>query len=362
MTVLLWIVGLAAALLILVELACRFYHRRRYGMPFVNKVSGEYPYSQFIEKVDPPIFFRFKKNFTSKMVNLNRFRCRGPQPAPAGRKKRFLLLGESITFGVRLRREEHLWSLRLQEILDRRHPGRWEVLNASNPTYNTVQHYHLWKEQMARLKPDAVVINLGGNDVSQAWMYGGKWREGTPWPWEFIMALERKTPWWQHLLGYFCFYFLLRRRHPVRKAFPRLDPDFQWEAVKHSVARHYRLLAELAREHGATRLAHMSYGFAYGDADNELSPRQMRALDAIQSNWRSFVEGRAAYDDKMAKFLEQEISPELGLEVIPFQQRLSQDPRRHQYYLDLAHFNRAGHKVMARIIYQELDRLGWWEQ
>lgn len=356
MTMLLWVLACLAALVLLVELACRLYHRHRYGIPFVNKVSGEYPYSQFIEKVDPPLFFRLKKNFTSKLVNINRFRCRGPQPAPDGQKKRFLLIGESLSFGVRLRKEHHLWSIRLQKMLDRAYPGQWEVLNASNPTYNAVQHYHLWKEQMDQVKPDILVISLSGNDVSQAWMYGSQWKEGEPWPWKFIVALERKTPWWNKILGYFCFYFLLRRHHSPRKPFPRLDDNFQWEALRASVAKHYRLIADLGRKHGA-KLAHMGYAFAY---DKELTPQDERALDAVQANWRTFVEGRGVYDHEMFTFLEQEVCPSLGMEVVHLHERLNQRPDRYRLHLDLVHFNRRGQKVIADIIYQEIDRLGWW--
>ncbi len=351
--IILGLIGLALAL----ELGARIYHRRYYGIPFHSKAIGEYPYNSFIEKVDPPLHYRFKKNFHSPLVNINRFRCRGPEPAPDGEKKRLLVIGESNFFGARLRREKELWSVKLQKMLDARAPGKWEVLNAGNPTYNSFQHRRLWEEELHRIKPDILVVALGGNDVSQAWMMGGKWTPGVPWPWEFIMALERKSPWWNRLLSRFCFYFLMRRRMTERKAFPRLDPDFKWEACLEAVAENYRAIVEDARRRGI-KVASAPYAPAY---DLEVSPEDGRKLEAIQSNWRTFVEGRGQYDYGFIDTLRGKWSRELEMPCIDMASAFKNHPKHYELYLDLVHWNAAGMSVVAETLYQTIDRLGWWE-
>ena len=74
-------------------------------------------------------------------------------------------------------------------LADKGHP-EWEVINAGNPTSNSYQHRLLWEQELSRTRPDILLIEIGGNDVSQAWMMDSRWKPGTTWPWRFIMALE----------------------------------------------------------------------------------------------------------------------------------------------------------------------------
>ncbi len=358
MMFILWTLAGILALLVLAEMGARIYHRRAYLIPFRSKVIGEYPYRSFIEKVEPPLAYRFKKGFRSPMVTINRFRCRGPEPAPDGRKKRILLIGESPFFGVKLRSEQQLWSARLEARLAAGGYGDWEVLNAGNPTYNSYQHRLLWEQDLREIRPDILLVEIGGNDVSQAWMMGRRWQSGTPWPWKFIMALERKSPWWNHVLSRFCIYFLFRRRMTERKGFPRWDEAFQWDACLESIAGNYRAIVDDARRAGA-RVACLPYAPAF---DPDPTPDQARSMAAIQANWKSFMEGRAEYDLRLFDFIRDTIAADLDLPFIDLDAAFRRHPRRYELYLDLAHFNAGGMDVVADTLYDALQNFGWLDR
>jgi len=167
MQLILWLCLAIIGIAILLEICARIYHRLHFRLPFHSKVIGEYPYRSFIEKVPPPLYYRFKKGFKSPKVNINRFYCRGPEPAPDGEKNRIMVIGESNFFGAKLKKEKHLWSIKLEKILKNYGYGNWEVLNAGNPTYNTFQHHYLFENSLKDAKPRILLIEIGGNDVSQ---------------------------------------------------------------------------------------------------------------------------------------------------------------------------------------------------
>jgi len=356
MSLVIYAIAVVLLLLLFAETGARLYHRYHFRIPFRSKVIGEYPYRSFIEKVDGPLQFRLKKGFRSKMVNINRYRCRGPEPAPDGKKKRLLLIGESNFFGVKLRREKDLWSIKLEKLLHEKGYGDWEVLNAGNPTYNSFQHRFLWEEELRSSKPDILILDMGANDVSQAWMMGSRWKPAEPWPWEFIMAMEKKSPWWNHILARFCTYFLIRRSMTERKAFPRWDEEFQWERCLESIGENYRIIAEDARRAGA-RVACTLYAFAYLLSP---SPREVRALEAIQANWKTFIEGRGKYDYALIDYVREKLGRDVDMPYLDMLETFHNHPRRYELYLDLAHYNDTGMDLVAETLYREIDNSGWW--
>ncbi len=355
MTVFLFCIFMIILILAMAEAITRIYYRFRFLLPFRSKSIGEYPYSRFIEKVDPPLEYRFKKGFHSEMVNINRFRCRGPEPAADGTKKRIMVIGESIFFGVKLKDEKKLWSVQLERILKEEGKDDWEVINAGSPVYNSLQHYIVWNQDLKKVKPDILLIELGGNDVSQAWMMGSKWKPGTPWPWKFIMALERKSPWSQRVFSASCLYFFFRRNMTERKSFPRWDENIQWEKCLDYIKENYRKIVEDARKMGI-KVACLPYAPAY---DINTTEEQERCLEAIQANWKTFTMGRAQYDYGLINFLRDEISPELALPCIDLDNAFRNHHERYELYLDLMHFTDKGMELTARTIYDSIVRLGW---
>ncbi len=339
------------------ELGARIYYRLKFLIPFKSRVIGEYPYGQFIEKIDPPLEYRFTTGFRSKMVNINRFRCRGAEPKPDNTKKRIMLIGESVFFGVKLRHEDQVWSAKLEKILADRGFDNWEVINAGNPTYNSYQHRLLWEQDLNKAKPDILLIEIGSNDVSQAWMMGSKWKPGTPWPWKFIMALERKSLWWNKIFSRFCFYLFLRRNKIERKNFPRWDKHIQWERCLDCIADNHKKIIQNAQKQGI-KVALVSFGFAY---DLTITEKQARSLEAIQSNWQSFIKGRAEYDHGLVDLIKQ-TAKKFNIPHISLDTAFRNHPQRYRFYLDLVHYNSQGMEFVAETLYNNIIKYGWLDQ
>ena len=293
------------------EIAARILHRIKYRVPFHSKAFAEYPYGEFIKEADPPLFFEFVKNYRSPMVNFNRFRCRGPEPAPDGERKRLLLIGESYLFGVKLFSEEDNWPFKLQKMLDRNWPGRWEVLNAGNPGYNSDQHLELWRRELKQIKPDILILAMGGNDMALTAMAGPKWKPATPWPLNFILALERKSTPFKRLLSRFCFYFTWRRmtRKANQSNFPAPKGEIPFDACRENIRRNFRDLVGEAREQGA-KVACTFYAPA---ADFDITPEEEPKVESIQANWRETLKTRTSKDLELMRFTQEEICPELEM-------------------------------------------------
>ncbi len=352
----LWVLGIIITLLVLVEIGCHIYYQHRFGMPFHSKAIGEYPYSQFVEQVDPPLFYRFKKRFRSPLVTINRFRCRGKEPAPDGEKKRIMLIGESYYFGTKLRKEESLWSFRLEHLLKIHGYTNWEVINAGNPMYNTVQHKILWEKELRGAKPDILLVCFGGNDITQAWMMGSEWEPGAPWPWKFILALERKSPWWNKVLSHFCFYFLLRRKAMTsRQGFTPRDDTLKLEQCVETIHENLRAIAGEAKRQGA-KVGVITGGFA---VDSVIRPENRKRLDAIQSNWESHSKGNMSLVLDLFRSFREEVCPAMGIPFLDLQSIFQAYPRRFECYFDVGHWNARGMRVAGDFIFRELVRLGW---
>ncbi len=356
--IIVWTAGIFFILFILVESFARLYHRFRFKIPFHSRVMGEYPYSQFVEQTDPPLFYRFKKGFRSPMIHINRFRCRGEEPAEDGQKKRIMLIGESMYFGVKLRHEKELWSCRLEHLLKEHGYSNWEVINAGNPMYNSVQHRLLWEQDLCRAKPDILLINMGGNDVTQAWMMGAQWEPGAPWPWNFITALERKSPWWNKFLSRFCFYFLLRRSITARRPFSRQDEIFKWEQCLKTIHENFISIAEDAEKAGA-KVGFISFAPASDKAPrSEDHPK----LEAIQSNWKTFAEGSFPYVYQMNDSFREDVCPQYGCPYIDLMKVFHACPNRYELFFDIGHWNAGGMRVVSNTIFEELENLRWLER
>ena len=357
MATLLSFIIILVTLILLGEIIARIYFKRHFGISFRSRMISEYPYNRFIKMVTAPLHYCFVRGFRSKNVNLNRCGCRGPEPKPTGEKKRLLVIGESNIFGVKLNHESQLWDARLKALLKRHGYTEWEIINAGTPIYNSTQHRLYWEQEIARVKPDIVLVSFGFNDLSQAWMMGSKWSPEVVWPEKFILALERKTPIIQHFLSNFCLYLLWRRSASDRKAFPRWNEDFQWQRCLALIEENYLALKKLARTQGA-EMAIFTTGFAY---DLEPTPGDALKLEGIQANWRSFLSGRGVYDLELINEI-RKISRKLKLPCIDLTETLRRNPRRYELYIDLVHFNDAGMRVVARTFFQKISELNWWRE
>lgn len=356
--ILLWGLLGALGLLVLLEVAARIYYRAKFLVPFRSKRIGEYPFMQFVEQDSAPLYFKFKKGFRSPQININQMSMRGPEPAPDGFKRRMLLIGESNFFGSKLKREKDLWSIVLQDMLATQGKADWEVLNAGFPGYNTDQIRAWWNQELKAYKPEIVTISIGGNDISQAYVMGSKWRPGAPWPWEFIMAQQRSISWWSKQMMGSCAYFVWRRRALTeRKGFESGDKVFPLqECIEHDL-KHVRAITREAQALGC-KVALINGAPAF---DLAPTPQDERRLDSIQSNWKENYDttGRAMLDYLNNRI--PQIAEELDVPVIDLAGDFWGHRGRFLMYHDVLHWNADGHRLAAEVIHRSLDQLGWWQ-
>lgn len=103
-------------------------------------------------------------------VSKNRFRTnelglRGPPLADDG-AVRILALGDSSTFGWRVR-DASTWPRRLQALLDGRYgEGHYRVVNAGIPGWTSYQGLLWLRERGLALDPEIAIVSFGFNDAS----------------------------------------------------------------------------------------------------------------------------------------------------------------------------------------------------
>ena len=111
-------------------------------------------------------------DFDDVFVTNNRG-MRGPGDYAYDKKEgvtRIAVMGDSFTFGVGVKTEETYSSL-LQKSLDASDPGRNEVLNFGVSSFSPVLEYIYLKKEVARYRPDVLVLALDLCDVQDDYFY-----------------------------------------------------------------------------------------------------------------------------------------------------------------------------------------------
>ena len=142
-----------------------------------------------------------------------------------------------------------------------------------------------------------------------------------------------------------------------RKPFPHLDDQFQWDRCIEAIGESYKKIVEIGHNIGA-HIVIINYAVAY---DLNLSSLDKRRLSTIQANWESFIKGKAIYDYKFFDFLRDKLSKELQIPYIDLNEIFHNHPKRFELFIDLVHFNERGMDLVAKTIYNEINKLGWWD-
>lgn len=340
-------------LIITAELLMRLTYYKKHGIKFVPKRVGEYPYNKFIEECSPPLFWRLKPLYGEGQVHINSLGLRAWEPKKECRH--LWVVGESDFFGAKLINEEKIWFKPLQDLLDR-NGCRIQVMNASFIGYNG----HQTAQAVLSLpieKDDILLIRPNMNDISLAFMEGGDWKEGTPWPMAFVHKLERHKPVVFKLLDMSCLGMSLRRRlfqeENMGSAFTP-KPGFQLDRVLAHQADCLGQMIEFARSKG-TSVGFFDLAASY---EPEIRSEDRAKLSAIQANWETLVEGWGHFQFKSIEESIRQIAKPLGLPVLRLSSHIWQHPRRYHLFLDLVHFNEQGQGVVAQAFYEELVRSG----
>ncbi len=339
------------------EISSRYIYRKKFKLPWRSKVIGEYPYDEFIEQVPAPLYFQFKKNYSSKYVNINSLGLRGEEPKENPDRKKLLLIGESMYFGAKILNEKLLWSYQLKNKLEENNINNWEIYNAGFPGYNSFQYAAWWENSLRNIKPDILILQLGGNDITQAFVMGERWEQGIPWDWEFMLRQQKKSKWWQKLLYRSCLYFLYRRKSlTARKGFEAKDRVFKLEECIDSIIKNAEKIILDANSFGA-KVILIPIPVAYDLNSHNENPPQ---LDAIQSNWKESLMTTGIpviefYNYWLNEFAQKNNSASLDLQKIFWNYH-----KRYEIYLDIGHWNGQGHKLTSDSIYNKIKELGWW--
>jgi len=358
MNITFFVVMSVIATVILGEIISRLAYRVYFRLPFRDRRISEYPYSRFLEQAAPPVHCVFKKGFRSPEVNINRFRLRGDEPAPDSAQRRLLVVGESNFFGAKLRDERLLWSKKLQAMLAAGGHGDWEVINGGTPLYGSAQHWHFWAGMLAEVRPEILVVGIGGNDVAQMNVLGERWHPEAHWPFEFLLKLERKSTGWNSFFSRFCLYYFLRRffAKPPSSPFSRGAGELPWEACKSHILDQYRKFSEYARQKGIKIIFTVSPALF----NAEVTAEDERRLAAIQSNYRDSIERNGPYLFDLMDAVARDLCPELNVPYWDLKADLMTNPECYECWYDLGHWNEKGMDWVARRLYDRIDRLGWW--
>jgi lysophospholipase L1-like esterase len=85
---------------------------------------------------------------------------------PKGDRRRILCVGDSRTFGLGVD-DGATWPAQLQQALDARHPGRFEVVNAGVSGYTARQGLRFLELRADALRPDMVIAAFAFNEAAQ---------------------------------------------------------------------------------------------------------------------------------------------------------------------------------------------------
>jgi lysophospholipase L1-like esterase len=150
------------------------------AMGFDQAMAGENaPVEQRLYALDRHLLFRMRPDFDQmyprlfvQANGLDTYRVRtnerGYRTAPFATARapgviRIACLGDSSTFGMNVE-EADAYPSRLARLLDRDHPGRFEVLNLGVPGYSSRQGLEQLRREVLALDPDVVIFAFGTND------------------------------------------------------------------------------------------------------------------------------------------------------------------------------------------------------
>jgi lysophospholipase L1-like esterase len=224
----------AVSFFVLLELFLAFAWRDAYDTPFVPDpvllwaprpgFSGVFPASDIIP------------------FSVNSLGYRGKEPARGKQVERLLVVGDSFTFGLKVRDCE-TYSFLLGEELSRRFPDvEIDVVNAGVPGYSCFQEFHRLRRSLSLFHPRLVLVALPVNDVRKAPYPERRLTTFNP---LFYTVMERVIP--------FRTFLALREifeGHLKKKAARDLPNSYERVTVEEHVENMERIVA-LARRKGA---------------------------------------------------------------------------------------------------------------
>lgn len=111
------------------------------------------------QNCQPPLYYEHIPDIKRKNLSINSYGFRGKEISHTKSKKRILCIGDSFTYGMRLKNTETI-PYHLENFLG----NTFEVINMGIVGYNLNQYYHLFLNKGIQIKPDIAIFFCCFND------------------------------------------------------------------------------------------------------------------------------------------------------------------------------------------------------
>lgn len=281
----------------------------------------------------------------SYRINSHGFRAPDfPVPKPPG-EARIVTIGDSITFGWELSEEEPTYPGKLQALLNRLPSGRIRVVNAGVPRYTSEQALRLLQQRVLDLQPDLVVLCVGWNDL--AFSYHRDWRPrisltGTPRARHcrsFSPAIVRTIRHWK---GY-----------DDDADDDEVDEKAEKKPARRQRTPHPGAVAEFRAnlDEIAALLERHGVGLLVLNLPSVLSSATMSPAERSLARRFPEVENLALFDGVIRDFCRASRTA-CALDVFPLE-----ETDKGPYFYDHCHPNADGNTIVARRVYEALERV-----
>lgn len=105
-----------------------------------------------------------QEGYSRSRTNSLGFREREFNAAKADGTTRICVLGDSMTVGMEVD-PQYTYTRQLENALNKREPGKFEVLNCAMSGYGTGQEYLLYRTKVQQLQPDVLIISYNIGDA-----------------------------------------------------------------------------------------------------------------------------------------------------------------------------------------------------
>jgi len=345
------LIGIALA----AEGAVRLWRGKPLLWPLGRRLAVDYPLAEFLQRAAEPLGSRLKHDHQRlPLLATNRLGLRGPAPDADGHKRRIWVAGGSACFGLGLPRQEDLWSVRLQQLLEAQGYAQFEVLNLSHGGYGNSQLVDWWKKMPAAagdvllFRPSFVNIReCRSCGATPAWQRaaGDENQRGGPPPLRWLRRLSK----YSYLAA-----DLERRFTPRPTEACRHACEARWAAFRE---RSLLALEELVTdaELKGVRVGLMTFFPAYRAEMDAAERRRLAAVETPQCRLEDFPvrEQFELMDEAVERFV-----CRMGLPLLDLAPALWNHPRRCKLYLDPLHLSAEGHQVLAESLFAGLVESG----
>lgn len=273
-----------------------------------------------------------------------KYKIRRQQPILPRDESRFrvLTLGGSTTFGEQLPRSQDTWPAQLEQLIRQRYGDDCDVINGGVGGYNLLENMLHYVIMLSDLDPDLVLLYEGINDVHPR-LYPtveldySNYRQ----PWRIETRLPTPHPWLRYLYTY-RYFFAVIKLEPIASggihdtvSSPYPSEEVWVERLRANPPTHYRDhledCIEFLRGQGKTVVIIPQYY-------KVRSERDALFVDGVRENNQ----------------VNQEVAESMGAPFL--EDLLREDTFTEQELLDNCHFNEAGSKKMARIVFDFLEQ------